>query len=168
MKQEADELLKVDALGRVWMSAERREWLLDEFERSGVAGAEFARIAGVKYSTFATWLQRRRRATGGYPAMGKAGSAAGTKRRAALPGQRFVEAQIEGNSAGPGGMAALRVELPGGARMEIADGSSGQPGSGAVAGAGCGRWLRRCGHVEFHRRVEGVPGSGALRHAQGF
>ena len=122
MKQEAEELLKVDALGRVWTSADRREWLLDEFERSGVAGVEFARIAGIKYSTFATWVQRRRRATGGYPAMGKAGSAAGA-RRAALPGPRFVEAKIERSSAESGGVRALRVELPGGARMEIADGS---------------------------------------------
>ena len=123
MKQKAEELLKVDALGRVWTTPDRREWLLDEFERSGVAGAEFARIAGIKYSTFATWLQKRRRATGGYPALGKAGIAARTRRRAALPGPCFVEAQIERSSAGPGGVAALRVELPCGARMEIADGS---------------------------------------------
>lgn len=123
MKQQAEELLRVDALGRVWTSTERREWLLDEFERSGVAGAEFARIAGIKYSTFANWVQRRRRATGGYPTLGKTGIAAGPKRRAALPGPRFVEAKIERIPGGPGDVAALRVELPGGARMEIADGS---------------------------------------------
>jgi hypothetical protein len=123
MKQENEELLRVDALGRVWTTPDRREWLLDEFERSGVAGAEFARIAGIKYSTFATWVQRRRRATGGDPAPGNARIAAGTKRRAALPGPRFVEAKVERSSADPGGVAALRVELPGGARMEIADGS---------------------------------------------
>jgi hypothetical protein len=123
MRHEAEELLKVDALGRVWTGAERREWLLDEFERSGVTGADFARIAGIKYATFATWVQRRRRATGGDSAPGKKGIAAGTKRWAALPGPRFVEAQIERSSAGPGGVAALRVELPCGARMEIADGS---------------------------------------------
>ena len=123
MKQEDEELLRVDALGRVWTTPDRREWLLDEFERSGVAGAEFARIAGIKYSTFANWVQRRRRATGGYSAPDKAGIAAGTRRRTALPGPRFVEAQIERGSAGSGSVAALRVELPGGARMEIADGS---------------------------------------------
>ena len=123
MKQEAEELLKVDVLGRVWTSAERREWLLDEFERSGVAGAEFARIAGIKYSTFANWVQRRRRAAGVHPAPGKAGIAAGTKRRAALPGPCFVEAKVERSSAGSGSVAALRVELPCGARMEITDGS---------------------------------------------
>jgi len=95
MKQEAEELMKVDALGRVWTTAERREWLLDEFERSGVVAAEFARIAGIKYSTFANWVQRRRRATGGCPAPDKAGIAEGTRRRAALPGPRFVEAQME-------------------------------------------------------------------------
>ena len=121
MKQEAEELLKVDALGRVWTTPDRREWLLDEFERSGVAGAEFARIAGIKYSTFATWVQRRRRATGGYPAPGKARIVAGTKRRCALPGPRFVEAKVERSSADTGDVTALRVELPCGARIEIAD-----------------------------------------------
>ena len=60
MKEEAEELLKVDALGRVRTARERREVLLDEFERSGVAGAKFARMAGTKYSTFANWVQKRR------------------------------------------------------------------------------------------------------------
>lgn len=119
MKQEAEELLKVDALGRVWTSADRREWLLDEFERSGVAGAEFARIAGIKYSTFATWVQRRRRPTGGCAGPGKAEIAAGT-RRAALPEPRFVEAKIERSSAESGGVRALRVERHWSAREKVA------------------------------------------------
>ena len=121
MKEEAEELLKVDALGRVRVSRERREWLLDEFDRSGVVAAEFARMAGVKYSTFANWVQKRRRANGAWAGTGKARLAAAKKGRAALPGPRFVEARIERSSPGPGGVAALRVELPCGARMEIED-----------------------------------------------
>jgi len=142
MKNEAEELLKVDALGRVWIGRERREWLLDEFERSGVAGAEFARMAGIKYSTFANWVQKRRRATGGCPLPGKAGRTATMKSSVALPGPRFVEAQIERGAPGPGSVAALRVELPCGARMEIADAWQAQIAAAVLramgmGGAGC-------------------------------
>ena len=48
---------KTDRLGRLCEPRERREELLDEFERSGLAGAEFATLIGVKYSTFAGWRQ---------------------------------------------------------------------------------------------------------------
>jgi len=36
---------------------EQRERILDEYERSGLSGAKFAAVYGVKYQTFATWLQ---------------------------------------------------------------------------------------------------------------
>lgn len=121
MKNEAEELLRVDALGRVRTTKERREGLLDEFERSGVVAAEFVRMVGIKYSTFASWVQKRRRARGGYRALFQAAAAATS--RAALPGPCFVEAKVERGSAGPGSVATLRVELPCGVRMEIADGS---------------------------------------------
>ncbi len=55
------EVFKQDARGRVRVPGERRESLLDEFERSGVSGAQFARLAGIKYSTFAAWVSRRRK-----------------------------------------------------------------------------------------------------------
>jgi hypothetical protein len=55
------EILKVDARGRVQATAERREALLDEFDRSGMSGAGFAKHYGIKYSTFAYWTQARRR-----------------------------------------------------------------------------------------------------------
>ena len=47
-------VLKTDALGRVKMTAAQRERVLDEFERSGLSGAKFAKLAGIKYQTFAT------------------------------------------------------------------------------------------------------------------
>ena len=53
------ELLKVDRIGRVQTSVERREALLDEFERCGVSAAQFAKRVGVRYSTFAAWRQKR-------------------------------------------------------------------------------------------------------------
>jgi transposase-like protein len=51
----------VDTRGRVRISNEQRRLILDEFERSGVSGAEFARRCGLKYSTLAGWRQRQRR-----------------------------------------------------------------------------------------------------------
>jgi hypothetical protein len=41
--------------------ARRREALLDEFEKSGASGAKFARLAGIKYATFAGWVLKRRK-----------------------------------------------------------------------------------------------------------
>ena len=52
-------LIKTDRLGRMRTSPERRELLLDEFERSGMSGAEFAKMIGIHYTTFAGWRQRR-------------------------------------------------------------------------------------------------------------
>jgi DNA-binding transcriptional regulator YiaG len=54
-------ILKTNKLGRVKTLAARQESLRDEFERSGLSGQEFAELAGIKYQTFATWAQRRRR-----------------------------------------------------------------------------------------------------------
>lgn len=59
-------VLKTDVLGRVKTSEPQRERLLDEFERSGLSGTKFAAVAGVNYQTFASWVQKRRRATGAY------------------------------------------------------------------------------------------------------
>ena len=45
-------ILKQDVMGRVRVSAERRAEVVAEFQRSGLSGCRFARLAGVKYSTF--------------------------------------------------------------------------------------------------------------------
>ncbi len=58
-----------DAVGRVSYTNQQREALLDEFERSGLKGSQFALAAGVKYQTFAHWLQQRRHARGDYKAL---------------------------------------------------------------------------------------------------
>ena len=57
-------VLKQDVLGRVKTPKARREQLLDEFERSGVSGQKFAELAGIKYQTLATWIQKRQRQRG--------------------------------------------------------------------------------------------------------
>jgi len=48
----SEEVLKQDTRGRVRVSGERRETVLDEFERlnEGLTGAKFARLAGINVS----------------------------------------------------------------------------------------------------------------------
>lgn len=114
-KPDEEVLLKTDALGRVRTPAARREELLDEFARSGMSGVKFAEFVGLKYQTFATWVQLRRR---------KHRTAATAKPpvQAAPKQLRWMEAVLEPapTPAGPSA-AALVVLLPGGARMEMTD-----------------------------------------------
>ena len=58
--------LKTDVLGRVHITAQHRETLLDAYEASSMTGVKFAAAHGVKYPTFASWIQKRRRDRGQY------------------------------------------------------------------------------------------------------
>lgn len=116
-----DEVLKADVRGRVRPTPQRREALLDEFERAGVSGQRFAALVGVNYQTFASWVQKRRKVRGQHPlaagqARGMGPAAAGTL--------RWVEAVVENGAVGSREAegASLWVHLPGGARMEIGGG----------------------------------------------
>jgi hypothetical protein len=104
--------MKTDRLHRVRTPPARREELLEEFDRSGLSGPKFAALTGIKYQTFAGWVQRRRqkRADGAWEA--KPGPEP-------LPG-RWLEAVVEQSqpSAAIKG-AALTVQLLHGARLEI-------------------------------------------------
>jgi transposase-like protein len=93
----------VDTKGRVRTSKEQRRVILSEFERSGISAAQFARRAGVKYSTFAAWVQRYRR----------------TKRPGLKSPVRLLEAVVAPASLN----SVLLLELPGGARLEIREAS---------------------------------------------
>lgn len=105
-----EEVLKQDERGRVRVSPERRGALLAEFERSGMSGAKFARLAGLNYQTFAGWVRRRRRARSGESQM-SAGNSGGVQ---------FLEAVVGARSESPSLAAAgLQVELPGGCRLRI-------------------------------------------------
>jgi hypothetical protein len=108
--------LKTDTKGRVRVPVERREALLDEFEKSGLSGMKFAALVGVKYATFADWLARRRKARAQIEAT------ADLDPRQVEPSQsprpvRLFEAFAEVGRASVG--AALRVELPGGGVMVL-------------------------------------------------
>jgi transposase-like protein len=108
-----DEILKQDRRGRVRVAAERRQALLAEFDRSGLSAAQFARMAGVKYQTFANWRQQQR----------KRRAAAGEKPGTVLIGRgpiRLMEAEVAETAAeARSGSAALLVELPGGSRLRV-------------------------------------------------
>ena len=56
-----DHILRKDTRGRVVVTAERRAGLLAQFDQSGITGIQFAKLAGVKYTTLAYWLQQRRK-----------------------------------------------------------------------------------------------------------
>jgi acetyl esterase/lipase len=103
-------MLKTDEAGRVQTPVERRERLLDEFDRSGLSGAKFAALAGIKYSTFATWASRRRKRVA-------------TTGSAASPAPvRWLEAVVAPaqNPRGPCPQGVV-VQLPGGGRVEVND-----------------------------------------------
>ena len=59
--EEGAQIFKRDAMGRVRLPRARREELLDEYERSGISGMQFAAHVGIKYSTLASWIQKRER-----------------------------------------------------------------------------------------------------------
>ncbi len=107
-------VLKQDVLGRVKTPKVRREQLLDEFEQSGLPGQKFAELAGIKYQTFATWAQKRRRQRGDY--------AAG-KLPAAKKSVQWLEAVLApppGVVVKTGGLS-LVLHLSGGVRVELND-----------------------------------------------
>ena len=91
-----------EAARRERLSAQRREALLDEFERSGLSGVAFARRAGLKYPTFAAWVQNRRRKTHATPSPSRPEAVA------------FIEAVPDADPHG-----TLTVELAGVARVEV-------------------------------------------------
>ncbi len=118
------EILKRDAVGRVRTDARRREELLNEFERSGLSGPKFARVAGVCYQTFAGWMQKRRRERSWRD--GSSLSASSGTPGSGSPLLRWVEAEtgadaLDGSAAGPAREAAplLVAEMACGVRVGL-------------------------------------------------
>jgi transposase-like protein len=93
----------LDTKGRVRTSKEQRRIILAEFERSGLSAPEFARRTGLKYSTFAAWVQRYRR----------------PKRPGSKSAVRLLEAVVASAPLN----SSLQVQLPGGARLEVREAS---------------------------------------------
>jgi transposase len=63
IKNEEATIIKADKVGRQQTPTARRERLPDEFDRSGLSAPEFVKLTGLKYSTFAAWVHRRRKTT---------------------------------------------------------------------------------------------------------
>ena len=83
-----------------------------------MSGAQFARLAGIKYGTFSAWVSRRRQAAREQmrkPSAAISGGFGSVKLIEAVIGEAAGSNHSEGEgSTVPG---ALRVDLPGGCRM---------------------------------------------------
>ena len=122
-------ILKTDSRGRVRTPVAQREALLDAFERSGLSGMKFAALHGVKYPSFANWVQQRKRRK--LPAhAGSTGEAGITTPDPGTPSsgglRHWWEAVVGGESTMACGTdpasSGLLLHLPGGVRMEITAG----------------------------------------------
>jgi hypothetical protein len=111
-------VLRTDAKGRVVVTRDRRAALLEEFGKSGMSGAQFAKWAGVKYSTFAYWVQQRRKEQ-----RRKEGGGTTESRGEPGPDVRWLEAVVAGEQKLPAGeptvTSGLVMHGPGGVWWKI-------------------------------------------------
>lgn len=98
-------IIKADSLGRTHYSNEYKTEVLEAFQASSLSGPAFARHCGIKYSTFASWVGKRKRE----PAPGKQGDT----------NSAFVVAEVPEIPSRP----TLEVALPGGAIAKISSSS---------------------------------------------
>jgi transposase-like protein len=56
-----DQILIQDRVGRVRTPRERRDAMVEEYERRGMSVLAFAEHVGMKYPTLASWIQKKRR-----------------------------------------------------------------------------------------------------------
>ena len=104
-----EQILIQDSLGRVRTPRERREVLLEEYERSGMSGIAFAEKYGIKYTTLASWIQKKKKRT----LSDQKGPEVGV-------GVQWVEAVVPEQRDYMEQGAPLIVRI-GGAEMEVAD-----------------------------------------------
>ena len=105
-------------MGRVRVPKARREMLLDEWERSGGSAAQFADYVGIKYSTLAHWIQKRRKGTGLKKPLSKPGEGAVDLSKS---NGRWVEAIVEKNPEPKGLESSLRIYFTAGAYCQISN-----------------------------------------------
>jgi transposase-like protein len=88
---------KRDRVGRKITPASRREELVRAWRRSGLTQAEFARREGVRYPTFASWVQQARATSGA--------------RKPATAKVCFAEAGLPAQVQWPTSVGALALEV---------------------------------------------------------
>jgi len=103
------QLLKTDTLFRVRTPATQRAALLDLHERGTLSAKAFAAAHGIKYPTFAAWVQKRRKAS----AAG-VGSEGGPPESSSL---RWVEAALPQQPTS--GQGACCLEFPHGVKLTL-------------------------------------------------
>ena len=107
----------MDSRRQIRVSRKKRESLLAQFYQSGLSGSKFAKQEGIKYTTFAYWLQKRRRDHSKTIPSPK--SALGTGRKVS-----WLEAVVDGSrQKEPAKLvtATLIVHGPGGVRLELSE-----------------------------------------------
>jgi transposase len=104
-------------MGRVRVPRARREMLLDEWERSGGSAAQFAGYVGIKYSTLASWIQKRRK-RGLKKSLVKQGEIGEDSSKS---NGHWVEAIVEKKPEPKAPKSSLRIYFTAGAYCEIND-----------------------------------------------
>ena len=91
--------IKTDLKGRLKLSNEHKSELLDAYENSGLSGIQFAKIHGLKYPTFISWVRKRKdqQRPGPYPSS-------------------FIEVDLDPDAKQE---SPLHITLPNGARIEV-------------------------------------------------
>lgn len=115
--EEGAQIFKRDTMGRVRLPRARREELVDEYERSGISGVQFAAYVGVKYSTLANWIQKREYRQQQEKSLIKAESGAQRDKG----NGRWVEAVIERSTEPKMPEGSLRIYFSGGAYCQISN-----------------------------------------------
>ena len=96
--EESTSIIKADRLGRTHYTAQYKQEVLAAFAESSLSGPAFARQCGIKYSTFASWVSKRRKTNSAPEPSGKANP--------------FVIAEFGPEASD---QDALEIQLPGGA-----------------------------------------------------
>jgi hypothetical protein len=90
--------------------------LLDEYERNGGSAAQFANYVGIKYSTLANWIQKRRKGSARKKSLLKQGEGGVESSNG-----RWVEAIVEKNSEPKALESSLRIYFTAGAYCQISN-----------------------------------------------
>ena len=120
-EEQAGQILSQDARGRVLIPRQRRELLLEEYDRSGMSGVRFAKYVGIRYTTLAYWLKRQKAASRSrHREREKLLMKAGRDTEPASSNGTWIEAVVDKNGSAIRAPArALRIDFAGGAYCQI-------------------------------------------------